>query len=689
MGGVFVNYRTGDGEWAAKMIDGELCERFGADQVFYASRSIRPGEDFRRVIRKRAAECDVLLAVIGKRWLAPGGDGRRALDHPDDMVREEIRIALRHNVRVIPVLLDDVPRLSPADLPADLVDVAFLQYVRLNHREPTDREIAQLVDELSALPKHATEPWRVRICDTAGRIRGAGVALAGGYVLTCAHVLTDAGGKVVVDFVGLPHTPSLMARVRPDRCVRQEDDRRGDVALLELERRPPDGVGATLRRAALSWDRPIRVCGFPHHPERGVHTRATLTGQDGQGGEWLRLVARSPEEQRVRTGFSGAGVVDDRTGDVLGIVVGESAGLSWMIPVETIVSHLPRVAEWVTGDAVADEVFTKPTGPEAGRAGVERDLTAWLARPDTGDSVMIVVGPDVSGLYRIITRSSREQRSGAPAHPEGPWPAIGSIDLAVDASGRSADDVARRVLNRAGIPLDGEVPPAAQLRAGVPPMTIVVDGVDEARRPLELLADVLEPLAGNGSRLVLGFRAESSPALAAVRSWDVGKTGYRLERLAERIGELRTAEQAVISLRNDIRLALPAGYEATALQVALSELRTIAAGRDEELTRRFLDRCERKTARALRRSDRLAAQLREALGERGVLRGGLGAYQAKANADGLVEDVGIAGLYRTAYEALWRSPTDVVAAREAVREYRLAIRRARGDGGEQDDDGTL
>ena len=41
MPGVFVNYRTGDGEWAAALIKRELSARFGADQVFYASQSIR------------------------------------------------------------------------------------------------------------------------------------------------------------------------------------------------------------------------------------------------------------------------------------------------------------------------------------------------------------------------------------------------------------------------------------------------------------------------------------------------------------------------------------------------------------------------------------------------------------------------------------------------------------------------
>ncbi|MFD7658610.1 toll/interleukin-1 receptor domain-containing protein [Actinosynnema sp. NPDC059797] len=76
--GVFVSYRTGDGDWAATLIARELESRFGADRVFLASRTIRPGDDFTEQIDRWLARSDVLLAVIGPRWLtASNGRGRR------------------------------------------------------------------------------------------------------------------------------------------------------------------------------------------------------------------------------------------------------------------------------------------------------------------------------------------------------------------------------------------------------------------------------------------------------------------------------------------------------------------------------------------------------------------------------------------------------------------------------------
>ncbi|GHH88817.1 hypothetical protein [Streptomyces capitiformicae] len=43
---VFINYRTGEGEKTAALIDQELSRRFGPQHIFRASRSIAPGEAY-------------------------------------------------------------------------------------------------------------------------------------------------------------------------------------------------------------------------------------------------------------------------------------------------------------------------------------------------------------------------------------------------------------------------------------------------------------------------------------------------------------------------------------------------------------------------------------------------------------------------------------------------------------------
>ena len=151
MGGVFVNYRTGDGEFAATLITRVLSARFGAEHVFLASRSIRPGEDFVDKIMERLRQSDVLLAIIGSRWqYITERQRRREETAPDDWVHREIAEAFRHGLRVIPVFLDHALALVESELPADIAPLARCQFVRLSHRNDT-RDLARLVDELGDL----------------------------------------------------------------------------------------------------------------------------------------------------------------------------------------------------------------------------------------------------------------------------------------------------------------------------------------------------------------------------------------------------------------------------------------------------------------------------------------------------------------------------------------------------------
>ncbi|MFC5053025.1 TIR domain-containing protein [Saccharothrix xinjiangensis] len=148
--GVFVSYRTGDGDWAATLVARELESRFGADRVFLASRTIRPGDDFTEQIDRWLDRSDVVLVVIGPRWLtASNGRGRR-LDEPGDWVRYEVATALASGVRVIPVLLDGAEPPAEADLPPGTEALARSHVLRLRHGND-DRDIARLVDELAAL----------------------------------------------------------------------------------------------------------------------------------------------------------------------------------------------------------------------------------------------------------------------------------------------------------------------------------------------------------------------------------------------------------------------------------------------------------------------------------------------------------------------------------------------------------
>jgi hypothetical protein len=177
--------------------------------------------------------------------------------------------------------------------------------------------------------------------------------------------------------------------------------------------------------------------------------------------------------------------------------------------------------------------------------------------------------------------------------------------------------------------------------------------------------------------VAIGFRRPSSPGLDLARSWDLNSVDGRLARLGQRIDALEASERQLLWLREHIASQAPASVPAAVLWVALAELRRIAAQASPESTRQLLERCERTAAQAARETGTALARLEEALADGKDLRGGLNAYKEKANDRGLVEDVELAELYRRAYALLWRSPTDLPAARAAVQDYLAAVRRRR------------
>lgn len=133
-GKIFINYRRGDDPGHTGRLFDRLQDVFDPQQLFLDVDNIAPGLDFVRVLNERVAECDIVLAVIGKGWInSPDANGNRRLDDPDDFVRIEITSALNQGKRVIPVLVGEAQMPRPEDLPAALQPLARRNAVRLTH----------------------------------------------------------------------------------------------------------------------------------------------------------------------------------------------------------------------------------------------------------------------------------------------------------------------------------------------------------------------------------------------------------------------------------------------------------------------------------------------------------------------------------------------------------------------------
>jgi TPR repeat protein len=192
-GKIFVSYRRDDAAADARGIFERLGRAFGASNVFMDVDRLMPGQRFERELDLALGKCDVLVAVIGARWMALlqeyAAQGRR------DYVQEEIAAALQRDIVVVPVLVGreaSMPALPPQqELPENMRDLLAFQKVNVAH-ESFRRDTDDLIAALKTMFRKKygpARPWR-RVAVAASLLMLAGVAI--GYwtvLLPLKHAL--------------------------------------------------------------------------------------------------------------------------------------------------------------------------------------------------------------------------------------------------------------------------------------------------------------------------------------------------------------------------------------------------------------------------------------------------------------------------------------------------------------------
>jgi len=151
-GSIFISYRREETAFAAGWLFDRLVAHFGKDQVFKDVNSIQLGDDFAEMISAAVGNCNVLLALIGDRWLTiTGEDGQhRRLDDPRDFVRLEIETALMRDIRVIPVLIKGARMPHAAEMPPSLANLEHRQGLELSASR-FDNDTEQLITTLNRI----------------------------------------------------------------------------------------------------------------------------------------------------------------------------------------------------------------------------------------------------------------------------------------------------------------------------------------------------------------------------------------------------------------------------------------------------------------------------------------------------------------------------------------------------------
>jgi SIR2-like protein/TIR domain-containing protein len=160
---VFISYRRSDTQAASRQLAEALKLRFGPDEVFFDTRDIAAGVEWKNDTIRRVQESDVVLAVIGPYWAVTAEHrARRAvLDGSDqDVVRLELETAFSHGALVIPVLVDDAEMPARDSLLRPFRPLADVQAQTLRHIS-WDRDVdalAEALDHLATRPQLQERP---------------------------------------------------------------------------------------------------------------------------------------------------------------------------------------------------------------------------------------------------------------------------------------------------------------------------------------------------------------------------------------------------------------------------------------------------------------------------------------------------------------------------------------------------
>ncbi len=199
MARVFVSYRRADGVYGV----GWLAERLrsldavnGVETAFHDG-ALRAGDDFPDALHDEIANCDLMIAVIGPKWLGER-DGELRIRDPDDWVVREIAAALASETRVLPILIGgaDHPlasQLHPSiaeltrlhTLPfADERDLATIVEHVESHLSEMDLDRARLagLEEPVVVPK-LERPWAIAAASACvAVVFGVTLAISSGLV---------------------------------------------------------------------------------------------------------------------------------------------------------------------------------------------------------------------------------------------------------------------------------------------------------------------------------------------------------------------------------------------------------------------------------------------------------------------------------------------------------------------------
>jgi hypothetical protein len=141
---ITISYRRDDSDVITGRIFDRLSAHYGRETVFRDIDSIPAGVDFRKYVNTVIDGTDIMVAVVGPKWIGPR-PGQSRLDNAADPVRVEVDAALRKGVPLIPVLVLRAQMPRADQLPPSLEDFAYRNAARIDAGQDFDTHMGRLI----------------------------------------------------------------------------------------------------------------------------------------------------------------------------------------------------------------------------------------------------------------------------------------------------------------------------------------------------------------------------------------------------------------------------------------------------------------------------------------------------------------------------------------------------------------
>jgi C1A family cysteine protease len=317
MSGVFISYRRDDSAGHAGRLYDHLKRAFGIDGVFMDLDNIGRGDTFAETLTAKLRESDVLIAVVGRRWLTlTDAAGQRRLDNPDDWVREEIRTALTAGHLVIPLRVDGAALPAPSDLPEDIRGLMARQWAEVRDGSSFENDVEDLTRDIRR--RRAKGTWTEWL--RSHRISAAAVlvmALATGGYSAFSYARANRVPMPLVSGQSLERATEALAAVglRAGEISRRQTNEQGPGWVLD-QGTPAQTLVSRGTAVALTVAAPKAVDLTPYVTVRDVGASGTVAAAACATAMSAALALQGrPRELSMRYLYARSQRVEESTGE--------------------------------------------------------------------------------------------------------------------------------------------------------------------------------------------------------------------------------------------------------------------------------------------------------------------------------------------------------------------------------------